>query len=409
MAHLLNFLRETWYSWRLEQSAPADPPQCPVILIPGILGSALSEPGQRRLVWGDVPSFYRPPGGGRALRVPLAGNPPPVAVHGPITGITLIPGLWQMPVYRDLVWFLTRTRGYRLRGPTPTLYLHGYDFRLDLADSVLALARFMSGLRAGRPTRFILLGHSFGGVVASALARWGTPEFPEARSWVAGVVSMAAGFGGAVDNLRLMVDGYRPAPGGITLDPATILCGRSSVESLPSPDVPAFADEQGRALSADLYDPETWIRYQLGIFARSQPLLSDRDAWVEFLAVSLKRALNVHQLLQKPLPDSTAPHVSIGGGQLETLDRAVLVAHSSHWQCLFPTRSQAGRTLGNAAAARLFVAGDGEVPVHSLARWNGAGSAPVELVPGAHRVLINKPPLWLAVARALQSLESGGR
>lgn len=389
MQPLLNALRERVLFGRAGRMLGGRPPapRTPVVLIPGVLGSRLAVRGYRRLLWGDVPSFYAPPAAGAGLK---DGE---VDARGVIEGITVLPGLWEIPVYRDISRFLEIHCGYE-RGRT--LFLHAYDFRPTIEAMAADLARRIDAL--GVP-EVVLLGHSHGGYLASWVAR-----HAPARTRIRAVIALATAFRGALDNLRLMIAGYRPAPLGFDFDPSFHVMAASAVETIPPPGTACFADDAGRPLDVDLYDAGAWARHELGVFSSALRHVHDAPTRVrleERLAGGLARARRVHDMMARPLPAGAPPHVVIGTCSLPTLKRALLVTQSGERRCLFPTYDAACRLLGRERAAPLFEPGDAEVPLSSLAGWAGPEPGAVQDVDGTHRALINAPATWVAVARAL--------
>lgn len=389
MQPLFNALRERVLFARAERLLGGRPPapRTPVVLIPGVLGSQLAVRGGTRLLWGDVQSFYRPPAAGAGLK---DGE---VDARAVIEGITVVPGLWEIPVYRDVSRFLETHCGYE-RGRS--LFLHAYDFRPTIDEMARGLARRIDALGVAE---VVLLGHSHGGFLASWVARHAL-----ARTRVRAVVALATAFRGALDNLRLMIAGYRPAPLGFDFDPSFHVMAASAVETIPPPGTPCFADGEGRPVDVDLYDAAAWARHELGVFHSALRHVYDaatRDRLEERLAQGLSRARRVHAAMSAPLPAGAPPHVVIGTRSLPTLKRALLVTQRGARRCLFPTHDAACRMLGRAAAGPLFEPGDAEVPLTSLAGWAGPAPGAVREVGGTHRALINAPATWVAVARAL--------
>jgi pimeloyl-ACP methyl ester carboxylesterase len=384
MQPLFNVLRERVLFERARSLLGGRPPapKTPVILIPGVLGSQLAPRGEPRLVWGDVPSFYSPPARGAALK---EGDVDPRAV---IEGIPILPGLWEIPVYRDLTRFLELHCGYER---DRTLFLHAYDFRPTIDAMAADLTARIEHVTSATGARdVILLGHSHGGFLGSWVSR-------RSPARIRAVIALATAFRGALDNLRLMIDGYQPAPLGFSFDPSFHVMAASAVETIPPPGSQCFADGEGRPVDLDLYDADAWARHELGVFAPRvrQTHLAER------LAEGLARARRVHARMSEPLPADAPRHIVIGTRALPTLKRALLVTQRGERRCLFPSHAAATRRLGSDRADSLFEPGDGEVPVTSLSAWAGAQPGAIQDVEGTHRGLINSPATWVAVARAL--------
>lgn len=382
-------------------------PEVPVILLPGLLGSRLGLRGQRGLIWGDVRSFYVPRDRGRHLQVPAQATCwGDVEARGILETVPVIPWLYAVPVYSDLLRHLVEACGYV---PGRTLFPYAYDFRRDTLTLVRGLACYLEEVgRASGAPEVVLVGHSHGGIIASYLARFGIrgqegadcPEhearLPCARVRIRAVVTLAAAFRGSLDNLRMMIDGYRVAPLGFHYGPLFHVLARAPIETLPPPGTPCFEDESGRPLEQDVYQLETWREHRLGIFApdaKAGGAGEELEGQMRQLDDGLFRAAGLHELFARPLPPGVAPHHVIAGTGFPTLKRAVLGNAASGWRADF--------TRG------LRVPGDGEVDAGSAAGWRGPESGPVRTVHGTHRHLINFPETWTVLAEELAAIEHG--
>ena len=346
----------------------------PVVVLPGLLGSRLGIPGEPGLIWGDVRSFYFPKGRGVHLRDRADLEP-----RGVLETVPVVPRLFEVAVYSDLLRHL-RHDGW-------DVHPFGYDFRKDTMSLVVDLARHLEevGKATGAP-ELVLVGHSHGGVLASVLARTGAASL---RVKIRAVIALAAAFRGSLDNLRMMVDGYRVAPLAFHYDAPFHVLARSPAETLPPPGTACFEDESGKLLEIDIYDMGTWMRHELGIFApairRGMP---DRafGLLARELEAGLARGADLHRALEAPLPPGTPDHRVIAGVGQATRRRAVLSRTGSGWRADF------GRGT--------TVSGDGEVELESAAACGGR----TREVPGTHRDLINRADTWRAVSAELASL-----
>lgn len=399
----------------------AAPPRSPLILVPGIFGSALSAPDSRRLIWGDLRSFYAAESQGDALCLSLEGDGgPSVAIRGIIERITVVPGLLAIPVYADLIAMLTELLGYRLSTPgrEGSLVLHAYDFRLDSRTILEGLIRDVHASAARSPSRRVtLLGHSHGGVLAAAAAR-----DPRCASVITGAVTLAAAFGGSVDNLRLMTSGYQPGPLGTCFDAEMMLRTHCGIQTLPVPGPPLFVDARGDPMDLDLYDAATWRKLGLGVFSpegraglerrasrsgeRGSPD-SRLDRRETVLAAALDRAKLWHEGLRARSAPG-APVYRIGTSSHPTLARVPVIRRGGTLAGTFPGPAAARRLLGRTVASTLFEPGDGEVTVTSLR--HGAVPPVDEHIQGtaSHRTMINDDRTLVAVIRALAHLEQRG-
>ena len=172
-----------------------------VVLIPGILGSTLADPGGRT-IWGtSAGTFFRNVAtlGSRLEALTLAGDDPAVDDLGdgiraiaPITDLHLLPGLWKIDGYTRIRRTLVDRLGLQ---PGRNYFEFAYDWRRDNRVAARSLERQalrwladwreMSG---NGSARLVLVAHSMGGLVArhfletaggwrntAALVTFGTP------------------------------------------------------------------------------------------------------------------------------------------------------------------------------------------------------------------------------------------
>ena len=379
------------------------------MLLPGLLGSRLTLAG--RSIWGTLRDFYRPHERGAHLGLPHdATSWGPVESPGVIEHIPIVPFVYALPVYNHLIDWLTKNRGYQLGR---TLFPFGYDFRRDTVTLVRDLARFVEEVgRRAVASEVVLVGHSHGGILASYLARFGTQDRlgsaglpasaePARTVKIRGVIAIGTAFRGALDNLRMMLDGYRPAPLGFHFGPAFHVLARSAVETLPAPGRCCFRDIGGNDAGVDIYDRRAWTRHGLGIFdSRVRQTLPEGqfEALARVLQEGLQRGAKLHAAFAEPLAADAPPHRVIGATRTPTRVSGLLLDVPGVQRWSFDVRYFDGSPH--------YARGDGEVDAASLSGWRGPELGPVREVPGTHRVLINQPATWTAVGEELAALEA---
>ena len=335
----------------------------PVILIPGILGSKLSERGTGRLVWGAFGGGSASPSdpeGARLLALPID-SPRPVheladqvyasgvldSLHVSLLGLPI-----DVAAYAHILLALG-VGGYRdeelgLAGAVDygtehyTCFQFPYDWRRDLAANARALGEFIEEKAAyvrderlrrtgdsGGPVRFDLVAHSMGGLVARYYLRYGGRDLPPDGSppeldWAGAarldqVVLIGTPNAGSTRALQQLTEGASFGP-FLPHYPAALIGTMPSVyQLLPRARHGALveAGEPGRRID-DLFDAALWERMGWGlldpdqgrVLGRLLPGVPDagerRRLARRFVDRCLRRAEAIHRALDRP-PDAAAP------------------------------------------------------------------------------------------------------
>ena len=337
------------------QSAGYDGPERnPVVVLPGILGSRLTEDGTNRVVWGAFTGDYANPStddglglislpmtGGEAL-ADLKDDVRPIGVLDRVE-VSILGLPVQLAAYVDILTTLG-VGGYRDRelglasidyGTDHfTCFQFAYDWRRDIVESARALDEY---LRANRrivelqrrssfgqdlpPVKFDLVAHSMGGLVARYYLRYGTQDLPADGSmpelnWAGAelvdrLIIIGTPNAGSIYAFQDLVDGKRIAP-LIPPYPAAALGTMPSVyQLLPRPRHRAYLDSAGEPIG-DIYDPQLWIDQGWGLADPEQadelaallPEVEDPDERLEIAlrhqALCLRRAQQFHAALDLP-------------------------------------------------------------------------------------------------------------
>jgi pimeloyl-ACP methyl ester carboxylesterase len=276
----------------------------PVIVIPGIFGSRLEDPGSKTIVWGQFTGseflanysaaqlrlLSLPMEEGKALKdlrdtVIPSGVLEVVKVR--FLGLSL-----HMNAYKDM------TDGLELGGyygvdskqgagrKYDTAFTFGYDWRRDLVDSAKQLHAFIQAKKKYLQKRyeevygvkdydvkFDIVAHSMGGLVARYYLLYGDADLPADGSlpkvtWagareIGRVVIVGTPNAGYLDAFTELVQGMVFAPGVPRIEPATVGTWSTLYEMMPVAGLGMLVDEKGEPL--DLFDPAIWIRMKWGL------------------------------------------------------------------------------------------------------------------------------------------------
>ena len=426
------------------------PPEVPVVLVPGLTGSALRVASTGEVVWGEGRDLLFPRDGGYNTALPIAA-PARLEPFAVLEEIRL--GPVRKGIYGPLLDAL-EARGYR-RGrlvgapdPRATLFAFAYDWRRsavraagELAAALEALRRARAAAGAGEVLEVDLICQSSGGYVCRWLEKYGGATLDQAEAGEAGppagvhvrhLLLVGCANGGALRNLREMDRGrdYIKLVGRSIL-PEVLFTFPSLYEDLPHaggpmPTTDLFVDETGRPLpDVDLYDPESWIRYGWSAMAprvarrieRSgrRDLFGTAEERRAFLTRSLDRAARFQRLLAADPPgfgtESFAPAAGgtrlflIGNSYAETPKRAVLRRGADGWETLFAgDRALRKRVY---LEARTAGPGDGHATVESLQALSPKERAAVAGEPfyihGGHFEIILEPATHRRILEELGS------
>lgn len=313
----------------------------PVVVIPGIMGSRLLRPDGTP-VWLNVRNAIGHYDLSLPLTVPLSESRDDL-VPGPLLGTTAVmPRLFGFTEYYDLLDILA-VAGFRAApskgiGQDLAHHLFSYDWRRDLVETARRLHDTLEQLAEARgdpDTRFNLIGHSMGGLVARYYLRYGTAEPGGPVTWagarrIANLVLVAVPNAGGIHALEAMLYGNRVGLSHTTLAAPVIARMPSVYQLMPPRGAPALLDDKLEPLDVDLHDPATWDHYGWGPFAparRNLDLADDvaHDKSRAFLEAALSRSGAFHRALARE-PETHCPVrvVILGGDCLPTIARGIV-------------------------------------------------------------------------------------
>ncbi|HET7746653.1 MAG TPA: hypothetical protein VFM29_05075, partial [Vicinamibacteria bacterium] len=345
----------------------------PVVILPGIMGSALQRPDGTR-VWLNVRNAIGQYNLSLPLRVPLSESRDDLSPGSLLGTEHLVPRLFGFTEYYDLLGLLESfgcREATRAEGPGLVHQVCAYDWRRDIVESARRLDATLDALaelRGDRHTRFNLVGHSMGGLIARYYLRYGTVEPREGApvTWagarrIANLILVATPNAGGMHALEGLLLGNRVGLSYTTLSNAVVARMPAVYQLLPPKGAPTLLEPSGEPVDPDLHDIQTWKDFQWGPFAPAAAARAfelkepdDEVPFPEFLEAALDRARLIHHALSCA-PSSRCPSrvVVLGGDCLPTLARGVLGDKPGT-----PPRFE---PLHRGEAARMFDAGDGRV------------------------------------------------
>jgi pimeloyl-ACP methyl ester carboxylesterase len=385
----------------------------PIIFIPGVTGSELVSRTTGERVWPDLFPKEKD-----VLALPmtstiLSENRDDIVASRVIESANLIKFMPEIGVYGALFKALESQGGYHrgdIDAPSPegdrdTYYLFAYDWRRDNVESARRLAEKIAEIkrRTNRPDlRFDIIAHSMGGLIARYFAMYGdadvsddrqpSPDWSGARS-IGRLVLFGTPNAGSMDALRTLIYGYsltganKPRVNPFkSLGRAPIFTMPSVYQLLPRRESARFYNDKLEPVKTDLYDVETWKRYNWSAAFDPEIIKKDLKASVKkfgetegrpaaartlalheaYLQAVLKRAVSFHEALDvvSAPPDTLRLHL-VGGDCEPTVAGALIVDDKGEARTFFHP-SHIPRQLRKQAFNKLFIPGDGRVTRQSL-------------------------------------------
>jgi hypothetical protein len=346
-------------------------PRATLVFVPGVTGSRL-ENAEGRQLWGPGRRLLWPRDRGHEIALPLTAIDDGVRATDVLEAIRLA-GITK-EVYRPLARALEEAGYHRgdWQRPTPEadLYFFAYDWRRDNTTVAMALHELLERIAVTRNQPHVDLAcQSNAARICRYLAKYGGSRLDEAesgapveRSYVVDkVVLIGASNGGSLRQLHELDRGRRYLPVlGRYLSPETLFTIRPLFSDLPTYTNDLFVDQSGETVEVDLFDADTWIRYDWTVFSpkierklarffarHPDSRFGNRETRVEYLRDRLAIALREQRLLEADAPDFGTPrYYLLANRTAATAHRAVLVERSKR-QALgkdgAPRRGQARR------------------------------------------------------------------
>ena len=276
----------------------------PVIVIPGIFGTQLTDPETKSIVWGQftgkemVANFSAEQL--RLLSLPMEEGKGLEDLRDPVipSGVleTIKVRLLGLPLhvnaYKDMTDAL-ELGGYSSGSTQPgagkkydTSFPFGYDWRRDLVETAKQLHAFIQEKKQylqkkyeevygvkDYDVKFDIVAHSMGGLIARYYLLYGDADLPAdgsmpAVTWqgarnISKAVIVGTPNAGYLDAFTELVEGLVFAPGVPRIEPAAVGTWSTLYEMMPVPSLGMVVDEKGEHL--DLYDPTVWSRMKWGL------------------------------------------------------------------------------------------------------------------------------------------------
>ncbi len=279
----------------------------PLIVIHGFFGAKLKETKNDKFIWGDFDSssamqWYSnqypqkisfPMKYGEKLNK-IKSNAYPVSILD-IMEVNLLGFKFRFNAYNNCLNIMEKN-GYVIEGkPLPknknfySLFVFAYDWRMDLVENAKKLHKFILSKKAylqkkyeelygikNYDVQFDLLAHSMGGLLARYYLRYGNQELDDKGTFpvfdwrgsknVDKVLIVGTPNAGYLNAFMELVNGLQIGP-GIKLFPAAVTgTFPSYYQMLPllSTRSVLYKDDLG-GLPVDIFDPEVWIKYKLGL------------------------------------------------------------------------------------------------------------------------------------------------
>jgi len=278
----------------------------PVIVIPGILGSKLEEPGLQTPVWGAFTYGAADPdtvAGARLVALPMEKGKPLSELRDTVVPTTVLDTLeldvalvvrgLEIAAYDEIIKTLAagayRDETLALAGAVDygglhfTCFQYAYDWRRDIAEQAAALhERVLAARRAAQdghglnePPKVDVVAHSMGGLVLRYYLRYGPQPLPDDGSlpelnwagarYVDTAIIIGTPSAGSVLSLKQLVEGVNYV--GLitpTYRPAVLGSMPSIYQLLPRVRHARVVDE-ATGEPVDFMDPQVWKRYGWGL------------------------------------------------------------------------------------------------------------------------------------------------
>jgi len=227
----------------------------------------------------------------------------------------------------------------RLCTPQPAgsrnYYVFFYDWRQDNVESARKLSRFIEQIRldyADPELKVDLVAHSMGGLIARYYLRYSEQDMLDGNEFVVNlhgadrvrrVILLGTPNLGSVSALHSFIKGFKIGAGAVPTE--TLVTMPSVYQLFPHALNDWIVTAAGKPLNRDLFDVETWRRFQWSIFdpevrARIMRRYDDEAAGTAYLELleryfekHLERARRFTWSLTVPLPEQPYKLIVLGG------------------------------------------------------------------------------------------------
>jgi len=285
---------------RLPTAHPSDP----VIIIPGIMGSALVDTATGAVIWGKLldlkavnphEALLFPAVDGVELPVDSSHTDGLVATNV-LSRYQMFNRVGTITVYEDLIQTFSNcglnTGDIQHCAAGDNLYLFAYDWRQDLVQTAALLAQRINAIRAvsGPDVRITLIAHSMGGLIAQYYLMYGgedvlddtlvQPDYSGAAN-IGKVFFLGTPFGGSPMAFKSLHEGEWVGP-GVTISKWATFTMPSLYEMLPFNDPTIFVNQTSEPLALDLTRVQTWLNNGFSVFEQNDWLSFQQTCQIYF-------------------------------------------------------------------------------------------------------------------------------
>lgn len=296
-----------------------------IIFIPGYYGSSLREiKNKKRYFINPREILY----GSFTLSLHRELNTPPardLEVEGVIGGFTIFPHIFKIDAYSSIIEDLKKSF------PGSQIIPFAYDWREDLVDNADRLSSLVNALTEKKAPSISIVAHSMGGLIATHYLAYGDSKTNKDReiTWagavkVPKVVLMGVPFGGVMSIFRNMQYGANFLWNKNILQADTVSSFPASYYLIPRFQTKIFNTEK-TSLNVNLFDPQIWIKANLGLMRPQNLSQETKNARARFTAEMLDKSLKFSDHIQLgqnytyPMP-KTSKVLNIVGQGIPTLD-----------------------------------------------------------------------------------------
>lgn len=280
-------------------------PVAPVILIPGIMGSQLSD--DKGVVWGDVTNTIRR---FEDLELHLEKDKNRISPSGILDKVQVF-GPFQIGIYKSLITKLEEL-GFK---QNENLFIFPYDWRKSALDSAVQLKDFISRIKKqysiGDKVKFNLVAHSMGGIVARLyILRY------EGNTEVSRLITLGTPHFGSLDalyTLRFGLGDFKNwVVGGEQTVKKVLFSYPGLIELLPTYTGCCYLGPPQKRERLDILDVSLWKNLHW-----IPPYVADDPARLDFLTTAFKSAREIRELMNKNLPGDVT-HIQVVGDNIDT-------------------------------------------------------------------------------------------
>ena len=329
-----------------------------ILFVPGFKGSYLRRSPAGRRIWITLQEALL---GSCSLGLPVPGTDTgcvELQPDGVIEQLRMAKGLWQQDHYGS---WLDRLRQHF--GSSVDLVPFGYDWRQGVQGSCAQLEQVVDRHDPTSTRPLAVLGHSYGGLIASVLMVR-LAGSAKTRRKQAVLVTAGTPFLGVPSMFRSLDLGMVTGRNRRLLAARVLASFPASYQLLPPSDHPYLYLRDGTLFADPLGDAATWLEHQWGLFNTSGS--RDSHALLAHLQHMLDSASGVYALLQTPQHAVQAPPVVLNiYGRGQPTPARVYLGENGAGQLRQIKSRDALKDPEIALPQLLYAPGDGTVPAES--------------------------------------------